>query len=559
MKIIHTLKEELNELKRKDRAQSTEIDSLRKMISNLEREVRSLKEGFGPFPSSKKIARDSPATSRKRTPETKRPDKRKDNRKVKDPMVTSQQEEASAELDMDIDPIVGNTPGCSKDEIYMNRNNSWPKGKDIVGWMNNTQQDTRNDNKRETIYSDNKSNSNMYNNNNLNSIYHSTNSNANNKVEIMHSDNRSHFDMNSNNDNSDSMYKLANSNSGFNANDYNAPIKPRIKNIRVIENRQLVPPSLVPPGDAQWVQVRKRSQRKLDVVANKESTTPKRHSVGGAGDGGTKAKVGKRLIRPAVVTITGKPGGATYAEILAKARERVSLGELGIQTTTIRRALNGTIIIEVSGPQGKQLASTLKASLAKALGEEASVSNPVTMGELRIRGIDPSTTTEDIYKELEALSGGTRHDFKVSPIRNMRNGMGVAWVSCPLQMVVRIAEIGTVALGWTRVRIELLKKRPVQCFKCWYFGHVRNKCRSDADRAGACFKCGQAGHTVGACNVGMPRCLICEESGKESRHRLGSPRCLANHGFPSGVQPIKSTLKNKVRKVSVTSNYDSTR
>lgn len=45
-----TLKEELSELKRREQAQNNEILNLRKMMANLEREVRSLKEGFGPFP-----------------------------------------------------------------------------------------------------------------------------------------------------------------------------------------------------------------------------------------------------------------------------------------------------------------------------------------------------------------------------------------------------------------------------------------------------------------------------------------------------------------------------
>jgi len=56
----------------------------------------------------------------------------------------------------------------------------------------------------------------------------------------------------------------------------------------------------------------------------------------------------------------------------------------------IRRAINGAIIIEVPGPQGKQLAGILKTKLSEALGEEAKVLNPVAMGELRLRGIDPS-------------------------------------------------------------------------------------------------------------------------------------------------------------------------
>lgn len=127
--------------------------------------------------------------------------------------------------------------------------------------------------------------------------------------------------------------------------------------------------------------------------------------------------------------------------------------------------MNGAIVIEVPGPKGRQLADSLRTKLTEALGEEAKLDNPMAKGELRLRGIDPSTTT-DVYKELMSLSGCGRHEFKVSPIINMRDGMGAAWVVCPLQTAVKIAEVGVVTLGWTRVRIDLLRKRPVQCHKC---------------------------------------------------------------------------------------------
>lgn len=57
-----------------------------------------------------------------------------------------------------------------------------------------------------------------------------------------------------------------------------------------------------------------------------------------------------------------------------------------------------------------------------------------------------------------------RQNLKVSPINFMKDSMGVAWVTCPLEVAVRIAQVGVVKLGWTRVKVELLKKRPVQCF-----------------------------------------------------------------------------------------------
>lgn len=53
-------KEEISELKRKDKTQNAEIVSLRKMVINLEKEVKSLKEGFGPFLPLKIVKRSSP-------------------------------------------------------------------------------------------------------------------------------------------------------------------------------------------------------------------------------------------------------------------------------------------------------------------------------------------------------------------------------------------------------------------------------------------------------------------------------------------------------------------
>lgn len=125
------------------------------------------------------------------------------------------------------------------------------------------------------------------------------------------------------------------------------------------------------------MKVERGGKRTQISAANQETIASRQRS---ANPRNNTAKSGRKLTKPAVVTITSRPGGATYAQILAKARERVSLKDLGIQTTVIRRALNGAIIIEVPGPQGKQLAGSLKTCLAEALGEEAKVYNPVAKG-----------------------------------------------------------------------------------------------------------------------------------------------------------------------------------
>lgn len=246
----------------------------------------------------------------------------------------------------------------------------------------------------------------------------------------------------------------------------------------------------------------------------------------------------KSKFKPAVVVIKGKPGGATYAQILSKAKQNVSLGNLGIQNLRMRRAVNGALVLELPGPDGRRLAGSLQSTLQDVLKEDATVNNPVATGEIRLRGIDPATTQEDVAYELEKLSGCPPKDLKVSAINVMKDGMGVAWVYCPLEYALKIAEIGSITLGWTVVRAELLKKRPVQCFRCWRFGHMRTNCRSDIDRVGACFRCGLIGHAARECNS-LPKCVICAADNKESRHRIGTAICLQNQGFSVGVQNVR--------------------
>lgn len=177
-----------------------------------------------------------------------------------------------------------------------------------------------------------------------------------------------------------------------------------------------------------------------------------------------------------MVTITGKPEGATYAQILSKAKQEISLANLGIENVRMRRAMNGALIIELPGPDSKRLAPyvTLWRRFSRMMLRS-------TMGEIRLRDIDPATNQDEISYVLEKISGCPPCELKVSNINIMRDGMGIAWVRCPLEYATKIAETGKITIGWTVVRLELLKKRPIQCFRCWKFGHVRNNCRAEID------------------------------------------------------------------------------
>jgi len=102
----------------------------------------------------------------------------------------------------------------------------------------------------------------------------------------------------------------------------------------------------------------------------------------------------------------------------------------------------------------------------------------------------------------------------------------MTWIQCPLSAALKVSRKGRVNLGWSVARVELMKAKPVQCYKCWNFGHVRNNCNSPLDRTGHCFKCGGPDHSSYVC-LSQTYCVICADMGLDSAHRLGSPACSA--------------------------------
>jgi len=89
------------------------------------------------------------------------------------------------------------------------------------------------------------------------------------------------------------------------------------------------------------------------------------------------------------------------------------------------------------------------------------------------------------------------------------HGMQSVWARCPLTAAFRLAEIGSVdELEWSVIRIELLRARPTQCYKCWHYGHVRSNCRSSQDRSGHCFGCGADDHSIRECRNLLPALFV---------------------------------------------------
>lgn len=189
--------------------------------------------------------------------------------------------------------------------------------------------------------------------------------------------------------------------------------------------------------------------------------------------------------------ITSKSKDFSYAAALNKARSAISLDELEIEKTKIRRAANGGILIEVLGPKGTGKANSLADKLRVVLQEDAKVARPIVKGEIRLIVLDESVTTEDVIYSIIHFGTCAEKDIKIGSIRPM--SLFSVWAHCPLGAANKITSLKKIRIGWTLARVDLLESRPVQCFKCWRFGHLRNWCTSKTDFSKLCFRCGEGG------------------------------------------------------------------
>lgn len=100
------------------------------------------------------------------------------------------------------------------------------------------------------------------------------------------------------------------------------------------------------------------------------------------------------------------------------------------------------------------------------LGDVVMISRPTIRDEVRLIGIDDSTTSAELACKVAKEGECCYENVTVGPIRPMWNGLGIAWARCPLKAAIKVAAMSKLRVGWTTVKVELLKVRPIQCFRC---------------------------------------------------------------------------------------------
>lgn len=286
--------------------------------------------------------------------------------------------------------------------------------------------------------------------------------------------------------------------------------------------------------DASWATVVGRKQRRQDrrrtrmeaPTSGSGPTTIATAPTAAYNRQSTKKTTRKRPIRTAAVSITVRKKDVSYSEVLSHAQQHIDLKSLGIEETKIKRAITGGILIQIPGPEKTEKADQLASSLRSVFknNQDINIGRPVKQADIRLTGLDDSTTPAEAIRILSTLGECPREVFKTGNIRYSRRGMGTIWVRCPYDAALKITACPKLKIGWTIVRAQLLQPRQLHCYRCMEKGHVQQTCNSPTDRSSRCYNCGREDHMARDCRY-RTKCPVCSDYGLQADHRLGGDKC----------------------------------
>ncbi|PZC81836.1 hypothetical protein B5X24_HaOG211849 [Helicoverpa armigera] len=214
-----------------------------------------------------------------------------------------------------------------------------------------------------------------------------------------------------------------------------------------------------PATESEWQVVGEKKKRRRAAKAAKKKAQRRRRRERAAA---------AQLCAPktAAVVLTQQPDTVkrvvSYRDVLAKAKEVVSLAELSItEGLRLRVTATGARMVEVpgavSGPAADALAERLRATIN---ADGSRVSRPYKWADLRILGLDDSVTAE-MVAAVARTGGCSADEVKAGTIRPDFRGMRTITVRCPVAAAKTIVDGRRLLVGWVSTQVKLLDPRPL--------------------------------------------------------------------------------------------------
>ena len=288
------------------------------------------------------------------------------------------------------------------------------------------------------------------------------------------------------------------------------------------------------PATTSWSKVVGRKARRKEAFGEKGAGGPKgpppkqkqgkqRQPDGNRATGNLAVRAPRR----AAVALATAPGSEWKgAELIAEARRKVNLKEMGITDVKIRYSVAGNVLVEIPGEDRAAKADNLAGKLREIFPEnEVKITRPVKRTDLRITGLDISVLKVEIIEAVAQIGGCLEEDVKIGePRQRTPRGAVSVWLQCPAEAAKKLVDRGRVTVGWVSARVEALRPRPLACFRCLERGHTAGNCKSGKDRSDLCYNCGNSGHRARVC-AAPSRCAVCTDAGVPANHRYGGTGC----------------------------------
>ncbi|XP_017885273.1 uncharacterized protein LOC108628091 [Ceratina calcarata] len=216
-----------------------------------------------------------------------------------------------------------------------------------------------------------------------------------------------------------------------------------------------------------------------------------------------------------------------YDEIIKEGKLKINISELGITDIRPRYSMTGGMILEIPGNEADDKATSLAEKMNTLFtGKGVRISCPRKMKEIIISGLDVSVNTEEITDAISSVTN-SKEDIRIGKIHKNNRGAATVWVKCSEKIAVKLINMGRISIGWSKAKVIETEKRPIQCYRCWEFGHVRDNCnnKDKTDRSTWCYICGASNHSIQACQAPSPECCLCKERGFPANYRMGNKLC----------------------------------